>query len=85
MRARNEDTCPICGETIPEGRMICPQCEEKINESHKCHFPEGIEIKPDGIHKLDACVYEVIDECHAIVRVLRCKKCGHEEIEWERL
>lgn len=23
------DTCVICGEVIPEGRMVCPVCEER--------------------------------------------------------
>ena len=26
------DACVFCGEYVPEGRMICPQCEAKINE-----------------------------------------------------
>lgn len=25
-----DDRCVICGEIIPEGRMVCPNCEEKI-------------------------------------------------------
>lgn len=23
----SEDRCVCCGEVIPEGRMVCPQCE----------------------------------------------------------
>ena len=26
---KNENTCVVCGETIPEGRQICKNCEEK--------------------------------------------------------
>ena len=28
----NENTCVCCGTTIPEGRQICPQCENKSAE-----------------------------------------------------
>ena len=32
----NEETCVICGEPIPEGRMVCRNCERKWeNESEK--------------------------------------------------
>lgn len=51
----------------------------------KCSFPEGVEIKPDGINELDPCIYEEIEVHHNVtVRVLQCKKCGHIEIVWER-
>lgn len=51
----------------------------------KCKYPEGITIKPDGIHELDPCVYEDIEK-HANVTVVvsRCKRCGHIEISWMR-
>ena len=26
-----DDKCVICGEIIPEGRQVCPNCEENIN------------------------------------------------------
>lgn len=29
---RNEDTCIFCGETVPEGRMVCPACERKLSD-----------------------------------------------------
>lgn len=25
-----EDRCVMCGEVIPEGRMVCPSCEKNI-------------------------------------------------------
>lgn len=50
----------------------------------RCIWPDGMEIKPDGVHALDPCSYDVIEEHHGVtVRVLRCRNCGHEEIEWE--
>lgn len=24
------DSCVCCGEIVPEGRMICPQCEKAV-------------------------------------------------------
>lgn len=32
-----EDRCIVCGEIIPEGRQVCPECEfkHKISESLK--------------------------------------------------
>ena len=30
-----EDRCVCCGEIIPEGRMVCPLCQEKPNERLK--------------------------------------------------
>ena len=24
----NHETCIVCGEIIPEGRQVCPKCEE---------------------------------------------------------
>ncbi len=49
----------------------------------KCSFPDGIVIKPDGIHELDPCVYETIETHRNVtVKVLRCKNCGHVEVSW---
>lgn len=51
----------------------------------KCSYPEGVVIKPDGIHELDPCTYFVAEVHRNVdVYVLRCVKCGYEEIEWER-
>lgn len=51
----------------------------------KCTFPHGITIKPDGVNELDPCHYDEIERYRNVtVNVLRCQKCGHIEIEWER-
>ncbi|MBR1620132.1 hypothetical protein IJ674_09600 [bacterium] len=48
----------------------------------KCSFPDGITIKPDGINELDPCIYEEVEVHHNVtVRVLKCRKCGHIELE----
>ena len=49
----------------------------------KCQYPDGMKIKI-GEHELDPCFYEEIEKYENVtVTVLRCKKCGHIEIEWE--
>ena len=57
----------------------------KEMEGKKCRFGEGIVIKPDGIHELDPCIYE-IKEIHTNVTVYvrQCPKCGCIDISWER-
>ena len=51
----------------------------------KCQFPNGMSIKPDGIHSVDPCVYEDI-EMHTNVTVIvsKCKNCGNIDISWIR-
>lgn len=52
-------------------------------QSKKCSFGAGVTIKPDGIHELDACDYEVMEvHKNVTVEVLRCRKCGHVEVSW---
>jgi hypothetical protein len=29
----SENTCVCCGEIIPEGRQVCPNCEKDIEEA----------------------------------------------------
>jgi len=50
---------------------------------NNCSHPEGIDIKPDGIHSLDPCLYEDI-EMHKNVTVIvsRCKHCGKISLGW---
>ena len=52
-------------------------------ECVKCAFPDGIIIRPDGVHALDPCVYETIEiHRNVTVEILRCKNCGNTEIIW---
>lgn len=30
----NEDHCVICGDYVPEGRMVCAKCEEEMSAKH---------------------------------------------------
>ena len=57
-------------------------------KNHKCTFGDQnaeITIKPDGANELDPCLYQEI-EAHknVTVHILRCVRCGHIEVEWER-
>ena len=50
----------------------------------KCKFPNDEKVYIGDI-ELDPCVYEVVEVHHNVtVRVLRCKNCGHVEVEWTR-
>lgn len=51
----------------------------------KCHYPEGMSIKPDGVHELDPCVYR-LKEIHRNVtlEVLQCENCGSIKMFWRR-
>lgn len=51
----------------------------------KCKFPDGIVIKPDGIHELDPCEYQEVERyANVTVSIRRCKKCGNIDIAWFR-
>ena len=55
------------------------------SENGKCRFPDGVVIRPDGKNELDPCVYEEIETVeNCTVHVMKCKRCGHIEITWER-
>ena len=57
----------------------------EMKEENKCRFPDGVRSKPDGVHELDPCIYELMEE-HSNVKamVYRCKKCGNIDISWVR-
>lgn len=51
----------------------------------KCKFPDGIVIKPDGIHELDPCEYQEVERyANVTISIRRCKKCGNIDISWFR-
>ena len=52
---------------------------------NKCSFPDGIVIKPDGIHELEPCIYEEVERyANVTISIRRCKHCGHIDIAWYR-
>lgn len=50
----------------------------------RCRHPDGVTIKPDGIHDLLPCVLED-KEIHrnVTVYVRQCPVCGHIDLAWE--
>lgn len=51
----------------------------------KCKFPDGMIIKPDGIHELDPCIYKEGKKYRNVtICIYTCKNCGHKEILWTR-
>lgn len=51
----------------------------------KCKFPEGIIIKPDGVHELDPCEYQEVERyANVTISIRLCKKCGNIDIAWFR-
>lgn len=41
------DRCVCCGEIVPEGRMVCPQCEFELQSKSTVGEILGIEEKID--------------------------------------
>lgn len=51
----------------------------------ECTLPEGVTIKPDGINKLDPCIYRDIESyANVTVTIAKCKHCGKIDISWKR-
>lgn len=51
----------------------------------KCKLPDGMTIKPDGIHELDPCIYKTIEVfTNVTVEVRECINCGNIDIVWCR-
>lgn len=59
--------------------------EDGAKGRRRCRFPNGVAVKPDGIHPLDPCIYDD-KEIHTNVTVYvgQCRECGHVDIRWER-
>ena len=50
---------------------------------HKCEFPNGLVIKPDGIHELSACCYQEVERyANDTVSIRKCQLCGNIDIAW---
>lgn len=59
--------------------------EGRTKGRHRCRFPEGMTVKPDGIHPLDPCIYDDKEiHTNVTVYVSQCRECGHVDIKWER-
>lgn len=50
----------------------------------KCEHENGMTVRI-GDYEIDPCQYEEIERYENVtVSILKCKKCGHIEIEWVR-
>lgn len=51
----------------------------------KCRLPDGVVIKPDGIHALGACLYRLVEtHKNVTVNVYQCSVCGDIDFAWHR-
>lgn len=69
----SEDRCICCGDIVPEGRMVCPNCE-KPKKPRKCNHPE--EAPACYFHYNGVCSREHNYECPA----LAMKNLSHGEM-----
>ena len=52
---------------------------------NRCRRFLGMILKPDGIHELDPCRYIETERYENVtVSICRCKRCGHQMLEWRR-
>ena len=63
------DTCVCCGQTVPEGRMVCPECEiESFERSIK--MDDGIQAQIASVEARCKSNSHRIDELEADNRAL---------------
>lgn len=65
------DRCVCCGEIVPEGRMVCPQCEFKLQSKPDVGAVLDIEDKIDK-NLLD----ENGEKFYQAYLVMFCELCG---------
>ena len=60
-----------------------PDIPLELRPPKKCTYPAGISLKPDGVHELDPCLYETIEEhTNVTLSIMSCVNCGHTEFSW---
>lgn len=61
-----------------------PEPKQKTYTADKCSFPDGVDVRPDGMHKLDPCIY-TRRETHknVTVNIDQCLRCGHIQLSWD--
>ncbi len=51
----------------------------------KCSYGDGFKFCLDGENEVDPCQYVEVERWKNVtVSILKCKKCGHIEICWEK-
>lgn len=46
------DRCAICGEPVPEGRQVCPLCQDKYTKGEDDH-DQCMVVDPGGVWRGD--------------------------------
>lgn len=50
-----------------------------------CSWPDGVDVRPDGIHSLEPCRYQLSQKLRNVtIEILKCPKCGKISIGWYR-
>ena len=62
-----EDRCVCCGDIVPEGRMVCPQCEMGCNEKTSSKLSEVEQTKKPKKTKL------IVAELRVLAMTLQSK------------
>lgn len=51
----------------------------------KCKFPNGITIKPDGVHTMSPHTFKLAQKLKNVtIEILECSECGEISIGWYR-
>ncbi|MBO5969969.1 MAG: hypothetical protein J6S14_15885 [Clostridia bacterium] len=51
----------------------------------KCEWGGGMSVRPDGVHELTACCYQLKQKLRNVtVEILECPVCGDVSIGWYR-
>ncbi len=69
--------CPGCGAKMDKGGNFMSK------ETPLCHTPDGITIKPDGVHELSPHRFREKEILRNVtVQILECEHCGEISIGW---
>ena len=75
-----EDKCVCCGEIIPEGRQVCPNCMVAVGKRLDLIDRQALLAKLKGTSRYFSVKFD-IEEAPTVdaVEVVRCKDCKHRE------
>lgn len=86
IKRNNENSCICCGRVIPEGRQVCPSCEQGVcptikDSGQRTEFPSGAKRDMhEGKGRMDllpwAAIMEVSKHCEA-----GAKKYGEHNVD----
>lgn len=76
------NTCVMCGAEIPEGRMVCPQCENKV-WSYDDSYQQRYWIQNMTIAKENDAKSKVVKAVEWLMKhpLMGCKLCKKRDAE----